>query len=112
VRQPGSAHQPSLLETKMNTRQWLAAIIVFAAAGGVLAEEQKEYVDFVNVPSTRTRAEVRAELEQAYRDGLLWQNTEIAAQPQITYGKSRADIRREMIQSARRDRTDSIYFGS
>lgn len=96
----------------MNTRQWLAAITVFATAGGVLAEEQKEYVDFVNVPSTRTRAEVRAELDQAYRDGLLGQNTEVPAQAKIVSGKSRAEVRNETIQSAQRDRIDTTYFGS
>lgn len=96
----------------MNAKQWLAAIIVFAAAGSVVAAEQKEYVDFVNVPSTRTRAEVRAELDQAYRDGLVGQNTEVPNQAQIVSGKSRAEVRNETIQSARRDRTDSTYFGS
>lgn len=96
----------------MNAKQWLAAIIVFAAAGSVVAAEQKEYVDFVNVPSTRTRAEVRAELDQAYRDGLVGQNTEVPTQAQIVSGKSRAEVRNETIQSARRDRTDSTYFGS
>lgn len=96
----------------MNAKQWLAAIIVFAAAGSVVAAEQKEYVDFVNIPSTRTRAEVRAELDQAYRDGLVGQNTEVPAQAQIVSGKSRAEVRNETIQSARRDRTDSTYFGS
>jgi hypothetical protein len=96
----------------MNAKQWLAAITVFAAAGSVIAAEQKEYVDFVNVPSTRTRAEVRAELDQAYRDGLLGQNTEVPAQAQIVSGKTRAAVRNETIQSARRDRTDSTYFGS
>ena len=96
----------------MNAKQWLAAITVFAAAGSVVAAEQKEYVDFVNIPSTRTRAEVRAELEQAYRDGLLGKNTEVPTQAQIVTGKSRADVRNETIQSARRDRTDFTYFGS
>jgi hypothetical protein len=96
----------------MNAKQWLAAITVFAAAGSVVAAEQKEYVDFTNAPSTRTRAEVRAELDQAYRDGLLGQNTEVPVQAQIMSGKSRTDVRNETIQSARRDRTDSTDFGS
>ena len=59
-----------------------------------------------------TRAEVRAELDQAYRDGLVGQNTEVPTQAQIVSGKSRAEVRNETIQSARRDRTDSTYFGS
>jgi len=96
----------------MNAKQWLAAIGIFATAGSIVAAEQKEYVDFVNVPTTRTRAEVRAELEQAYRDGLLGQNTEAPSPAQIVSGKSRAEVRNETIQSARRDRTDFTYFGS
>jgi hypothetical protein len=49
----------------MNAKQLIAAIAVFAAAGSAFADVTGTFDDFTNVPSTKTRAEVVAELKQA-----------------------------------------------
>jgi len=51
---------------KMNAKKLIAAVAVFAAANSALAAE---WVEFPSVPSTKTRAEVMAELKQARADG-------------------------------------------
>lgn len=97
---------------KMNAKQLIAAMAVFAAAGSVFAAGQTEYVDFSNFQSTRNRADVRAELEQAYRDGQLGKNTEYVDQTHVVSSKSRAEVRDEAILAAKSGRIDNLYFGS
>lgn len=50
----------------MNAKKIIAAVAVLAAANSAFAAE---WVEFNNVQSTRTRAEVVAELKQAQADG-------------------------------------------
>lgn len=49
----------------MNTKTILAAVALFAAAGSTFAQGNSEFDEFSNFVSTRTRAEVKAELAQA-----------------------------------------------
>lgn len=53
----------------MNAKQLIAAVAVFAAAGSAFANSTDAYVEFTNVVSTKTRAEVVAELKQAQAEG-------------------------------------------
>ena len=53
----------------MNAKQLIAAVAVLAAAGSALADDTGAYVDFTNVVSTKSRAEVVAELKQAQSEG-------------------------------------------
>lgn len=53
----------------MNVKNLIAAVAVFAAAGSAMAEQTFPYVDFTGVQSTRTRAEVIAELKDAQANG-------------------------------------------
>ena len=59
----------------MNAKQLIAAFAVFAAAGSAFADVTGTFDDFTNVPSTKTRAEVVAELKQAPAPGQV-ANTE------------------------------------
>ena len=53
----------------MNAKQLIAAVAVFAAASSAFADPTGNFTDFVNLPSSKTRAEVTAELRQARNEG-------------------------------------------
>lgn len=57
----------------MNAKQLIAAVTVFAAAGSAFASE---WVDFSDFKSTKTRAEVVAEMKQANGRGQVAGNSE------------------------------------
>lgn len=95
----------------MNAKQLIAAVAMFATAGAVFAGDNKEYVDFSDVKSTKTRAEVRAELEQAYAEGKVGQYSEFVVHPQFASAKSRDEVRREAVQAAKRPQDRSMHFG-
>lgn len=96
----------------MNAKKLIAAVTVFAAAGAAFAADNTEYVDFSKVATTKTRAEVRAELEQAYAQGLLNRNTEVPEVTRVASTRSRDEVRKEAIQAAKNDQSHSLYFGS
>jgi hypothetical protein len=54
----------------MNVKNLIAAIAVLAATGSAFAQTG-EYIEPAQFVSTKTRAEVIAELNQAYADGTL-----------------------------------------
>jgi hypothetical protein len=56
-------------EKKMNAKKLIAAVVVFAAAGSVFAQQTEFVAPDANFVSTKTRAEVLAELEQAQANG-------------------------------------------
>lgn len=81
----------------MNIKQLVAAITVLAATGAAFAEARPINTPFV---STKTRAEVRAELEQARAQGLLTRDRErhpVFAPVQST--RSREEVRAEAIEA-------------
>ena len=55
----------------MNTKTILAVVALFAAAGSTFAQGNSEFDEFSNFVSTRTRAEVKAELAQANAQGQI-----------------------------------------
>jgi hypothetical protein len=57
----------------MKTRQFIAAVAVLSS-GVAFAGDTYPYVNFSSYMSTKDRAEVRAEFEQASAQGLLNQN--------------------------------------
>lgn len=79
----------------MNAKKLIAAVAVFAAASSASASE---WVDFSNFKSTRTRAEVVAEMKQpnagvqAARDSEF---VEFKSTP-AAQGKTRAEVRAEL----------------
>ena len=91
----------------MNAKQLIAAVTVFAAAGAAFAGENAEYVDFNNIKSTKTRAEVRAELEQAYAAGQLVRSEYVDFTNVAASTRSREEVRKEAIQAAQSERARS-----
>lgn len=95
----------------MNAKQLIAAVTMCATAGFAFAGGSTEFVDFSNVKSTKTRAEVRAEIEQAYAEGKLGQYSEFVVHPQIASTKTRADVRKEAVQAAKGSQAGAQHFG-
>lgn len=96
----------------MNAKLLIASAAVLATTAPVFAGE---YVDFSNFVSTKTRAEVVAELKQAQADGTLAAaNSEYVVFPTMAdTARSRAEVRAEAIESAKNHGSDKndIYFG-
>ncbi|RJG05039.1 DUF4148 domain-containing protein [Noviherbaspirillum cavernae] len=74
----------------MKTKQMIAAVAVLFAAGSVMAANDAK-IDQSGVQATKTRAQVRAEVEQAYAQGQLaaQQNTEFVEYPNLAAAKAR-----------------------
>ena len=58
----------------MNAKQLIAAVAVFAATGSVFANDLQVFPEQANFVSTKTRAEVIAQVRQANADGVLVTN--------------------------------------
>lgn len=99
----------------MNVKQLVAAVAVFAAAGSVFAADNGVYVDFSDVVSTRTRAEVVTELKQAQAEGTLAasEHEYPVLAPVAGTARTRAEVRAEAIQAAKNHGSNvkGIYFG-
>jgi hypothetical protein len=85
----------------MNTKKLIAAVAIFAAAGSSFAAEVTEGV-WPAFTSTKTRAEVVAELQQAKADGSYalahqqYQGQVPGADTQIASTKTRAEVVAEL----------------
>jgi len=95
----------------MNAKQLIGAAAILAAAGSAFAQQTEFVAPDAGFVSTKTRAEVRAELNQAYADGTLatrdGQDPVIVTAPRLTREQVRAQI-----QPPRQDKfVDSLYFG-
>jgi hypothetical protein len=53
----------------MNAKQLIAAIAMFAAAGAACAQQSEFTAPDAGFQGNKTRAEVRVEMEQAYKQG-------------------------------------------
>jgi len=74
----------------MNAKNLIAAVSLLTAAGSVLADQTYPYVEHTNVPSTKTRAEVIAEMKQPVA------NTEYVEHKNVASTKTRAEVRHEL----------------
>lgn len=74
----------------MNAKNLIAAVSLLTAAGSVLADQTYPYVEHLNVPSTKTRAEVIAEMKQPVA------NTEYVEHKNVASTKTRAEVRQEL----------------
>ena len=95
----------------MNAKQTITAFAVFAATGSAFAADNGIFVEHTNVPSTKTRAEVRVELEQARAAERIAGNGEFVEHNQVASARSRDEVRREAVQAARNGTGRSLYFG-
>ncbi|HEX7650266.1 MAG TPA: DUF4148 domain-containing protein [Noviherbaspirillum sp.] len=94
----------------MNAKKLIAAVAMIAAAGSVFAADNTEFVEFTHVQPVKTRAEVRAELQQAYAQGTLGHNSEFVEFTHVASAKSRDEVRKEAIQAAK-TAGNNTYFG-
>ncbi|WP_420472787.1 DUF4148 domain-containing protein [Noviherbaspirillum sp. ST9] len=95
----------------MNAKQILAALAVFAATGTAFAADNGIFVEHTNVPSNKTRAEVRAELEQAASTERVAGTSEFVEHAQVASTRSREEVRGEAVQAARNQTGRALYFG-
>lgn len=98
----------------MNAKQLIAAVSILAAAGTAFAGAPEQYVDNSQVQTTKTRAEVRAELEQAARQGQLFAASEasqVVEPVAVASAKTRAEVRAEAVQAAKSDTLSHTYIG-
>jgi hypothetical protein len=98
----------------MNAKKFTAAVIMFAAAGVSFAQSREFVAPDANFESSKSRAEVIAELKQARTNGSLTFSE--YNYPVIT-GQNRMETptakRADAMQSAGASQTSSdIYFGS
>jgi hypothetical protein len=115
------------MEHTMNAKNIIAAA-VFAITGSAFAQGNSEFVEFTNVASTKSRAEVKAELAHAaatpefveyanvastkprarvvaetrtaYDQGMLGRAPEFVEHVNVASSRSRAEVREEVLQAA------------
>lgn len=80
----------------MKAKQLIVAVAAVAATGSVFAQGNAEWVEFNDFVSTKSRAEVKAELAQAYAQGDLARNTEYVEFTQFASTTPRAQVRAEL----------------
>jgi hypothetical protein len=85
----------------MNAKKLIAAVTVFAAAGSALADSTFPYVDFSGFKSTKTRAEVTAELKDARASGnyVVGGREYVQADANFASTKTRAQVLNELKQA-------------
>jgi len=78
----------------MNVKNLIATVAVFAATGSAFAQGTSEFVEFTNFVSTKTRAEVQAELAQANAQGQIARNTEFVEFTNVASTTPRASVQK------------------
>lgn len=85
----------------MKAKYLIAALTLITAGGAALADDTYPYVDHSKFVSTKTRAEVIAELKQAQANGELNANTEFVEFKNFASTRNRDDVRKEAIDAAK-----------
>jgi hypothetical protein len=94
----------------MNTKQLLAAIALITVAHSALAEAS--YPPEVPFVSTKTRAEVKAELAQAKAQGLMtYSDADYPPLPAFVSTKTREQVREEAIEASKNRDENNLYRG-
>lgn len=100
----------------MNTRKFLAssliALVSVAATSAFADSYDREYSQVASTPSTVTRAQVKAELLAAKKDGSLdaFNDNDYPVITTAGTPKTRAEVRAELIQ-AEKDGTIPVFHG-
>jgi hypothetical protein len=106
------------LEKKMKATQMIAAIALFAATTGAAFAQQAEFTPAdAGFQSSKSRAEVRAEVVQAYQEGTLQTNdsADVNRTALANAGeRTRAEVRAEQAAAPHQSSLNShdIYFGA
>ncbi|MFL9925073.1 DUF4148 domain-containing protein [Herbaspirillum lusitanum] len=92
----------------MNIKQIIVATTLLAAAGAAMAEAP--YPPETKFVSTKTRADVIAELQQAQANHEIASRNEYPIVRQPSTGLSRQEVKSEVQQAQRK--SDSLYSGA
>jgi hypothetical protein len=98
----------------MNAKQLITAVAVFSAAGSAFAAgTTREFQDFSNIPSTKTRAQVASELKDVRPNSMQVNNEWV--DPSKTKGnltRTRQEVRTEAAQAAKNNHVSGgLCFG-
>ena len=98
----------------MNARKMMIAAAVFAAAGSAFAatDVTGTFGDFTNIPSTKTRAEVVADMNQGHAQNQVAATETEYAEPArgFTSSKTRAEVVAELRDAAARGQLASTEW--
>ena len=99
----------------MNIQKTILAVAVFAATSTAFAQQSEFLAPDAGAISTLTRAEVRQEMLEAYRQHSLVQQQHTGQDPVYAKGqRSRAEVRAEAAKAARQFHAGDVmspYFG-
>jgi len=95
----------------MNTKHLIAAVAIAFVGTGAFASEATQFTD---MPSTASRAEVKAELARAQAAGEWNQVSALYGQVQPVFAsvRTRAEVRAEAVQAARDHSFNTLYVGA
>lgn len=85
----------------MKVKTLIAAVTLLASAGAVFAENGNPFVDHTGFVSSRTRAEVIAEMQQAAAKGSVTRNSENIGHSNVVSTRTRDEVLNEAIQAAK-----------
>lgn len=96
----------------MNAKQLTAGVAIFALTASAFAIDGETFRNQKSHASTKTRAEVVAELTQARDQGLAVGGAAYVTPAVASSHRTRAEVRAEAIQAARNSSVNAQYFGS
>ncbi len=96
----------------MNAKQMIIAIAVFAAAGSAFAQQREFVAPDANFTPAKTRAEVIAELNQAYADGTLVPRDGEDTVVVVNARRSRDDVHSKTPKAGQTNSNHDLYFGA
>jgi hypothetical protein len=84
----------------MNAKKWIATLAALTATAPVFAQSS-EFIDFVNVPSTKSHAQVMSELNDAQMQSTYANGRQEFVTPDANFAssKTRAQVLAELRQS-------------
>lgn len=96
----------------MNTKQLIAAAAILAATGTAFAQQTEFVAADANFTPAKTRAEVVAELNQAYADGTLIPRDGADTVMVASSHRTRDEVRAEARQANQDKFIANLYFGA
>jgi hypothetical protein len=95
----------------MKVKTLIAAVTLLTSAGAVFAGDVHPTFDHTQFVSTKTRAEVIAELQQATANGSLARPSESVDYNTVVSTRTRDEVRNEAIQAIKSGRAHSDVGG-
>jgi hypothetical protein len=95
----------------MNAKTLIAAATLLTSAGAVFAGDVNPFVEHSTFVSTRTRAEVIAEMQQAAAKGGVARTSEFVEHSNVASTRTRDEARNEAIHANKSGRTGSDVGG-